>query len=531
MNLSTAPGAPLRLTKLVAITFGGFFLLGYGGMVVWGGNIHASTPIWPATAFGILMLLRQSRERRDDIVMTLAMLAAAFAASFLGGTQIALAVIYSIFNVLKVILGIALVRRMTPVRLGSRRTFWKFILAAGVAPALMAAILAASLFAATGGNYQLAAVKWFCSHLLGVCILFPFGLTVSLRQFAKLELKRRFGEALALFSAIAVTSVIAFSQAPALLFVVLVGAAAAGVRFRVMGAGAALLVISAIAFATVHTLPQAHTVAWAETLQFFLAVCSAVSVRAAMLLNERDLHVAIIERRHRRAVRASRFKSQLLAHVSHEVRSPLSAIIGFSSMLESGTLPAGRAPEFAALIGHSGELLQRLHDDLLDMSRAEAGTLSMLYERVTLHSTLKNCVDAIRLDAALGGKDVLIDTIEDTLAVKADPVRLAQILNNLIANAYKYGDNFSPIRVRASRLGDGFGRIEIVNTGPGIPAQERGAVFLPFRRSAEVGRNVPGAGLGLSIAKLLVEAQGGRIDFESDPGRQTRFWIDLPLVA
>ncbi len=80
-------------------------------------------------------------------------------------------------------------------------------------------------------------------------------------------------------------------------------------------------------------------------------------------------------------------------------------------------------------------------------------------------------------------------------------------------------------------LEDGFGRIEIVNSGPGIPASEREAVFLPFRRSADVGRRVPGAGLGLSIAKLLVEAQGGRIDFDSVPGRQTRFWIDLPLAA
>jgi signal transduction histidine kinase len=230
-------------------------------------------------------------------------------------------------------------------------------------------------------------------------------------------------------------------------------------------------------------------------------------------------------------VRASRFKSQLLAHVSHEVRSPLSAIIGFSAMLESGSLSADRAPEFAAIIAHNGELLQRLHDDLLDLSRAEAGALSIRSERVAVNPTLQSCIKAIRLDATLGGKDVLIEGVEDALAVKADPLRLAQILNNLIANAYKYGDNFSPIRIRARRLEDGFGRIEIANAGPGIPTAERQAVFLPFRRLQSVGRRVPGAGLGLSIAKLLVEAQGGRIDFESEPGRQTRFWIDLPLAA
>jgi signal transduction histidine kinase len=200
-------------------------------------------------------------------------------------------------------------------------------------------------------------------------------------------------------------------------------------------------------------------------------------------------------------------------------------------MLEKGTLSAERAPEFAAIIAHNGELLQRLHDDLLDMGRAEAGVLTMRSERVAVGRTLENCVNGIRLDATLGGKDVLVGEISDTLALQADPLRLAQILNNLIANAFKYGDNFSPIHVGARALEDGFGRIEIVNTGPGIPRGEHGAVFLPFRRSAQVGRNVPGAGLGLSIAKMLVEAQGGRIDFESVPGRQTRFWIDLPLAA
>ncbi len=125
-------------------------------------------------------------------------------------------------------------------------------------------------------------------------------------------------------------------------------------------------------------------------------MCSLLCVRVAAVLNERDLHLAIIERRHRRVVRASRFKSQLLAHVSHEVRSPLSAIIGFSSILEAGTMPADRAAEFAAIIGHNGELLQRLHADLLDMSRAEAGHLSLKPERVAVGSTLETCVNAIR---------------------------------------------------------------------------------------------------------------------------------------
>ncbi len=150
--------------------------------------------------------------------------------------------------------------------------------------------------------------------------------------------------------------------------------------------------------------------------------------------------------------------------------------------------------------------------------------------KVAVGETVRNCIGAIRLDAALGGKSLLMEEIAGDLSVQADPQRLAQIINSLIANSYKYGDNHSPIRVRASRLGDGFGRIEILNAGPGIPLRERDALFQPFGHENR-GRQVPGAGLGLSIAKMLAEKQGGRIDFESIPGRQTRFWIDLPLAA
>lgn len=463
--------------------------------------------------------------------MLCAIFAAGFIANCVGGASLVLALGFSAINVLDVLGGLLVYRRLKLSRINSATSMTKFALVVGVGPSLLGGIIAAGVIALLGGNAFLTGSQWFMANILGACILCPFGLTVSFRQFAKLRLQHRLLEAFGLFAILAMTSVLAFRYGYPAMFLALVICIAVAARFRLLGSGAALLVVSTIAFASVRTQPQAHSLAWVEVLQFYLATISIVSVRTAMLLNERDLHLAVIERRHRRVVRASRFKTQLLAHVSHEVRSPLSAIIGFSSMLESGSLSAERAPEFAAIIAHNGELLQRLHDDLLDLSRAEAGALSIQSERVVVRCSLQTCIKAIRLDASLGGKDVLIERVEDALTVRADPVRLAQILNNLIANAFKYGDNYSPIRVRACRLEDGFGRIEILNAGPGIPASERQSVFLPFQRSQVVGRRVPGAGLGLSIAKLLVEAQGGRIDFESEPGRQTRFWIDLPLAA
>ena len=510
----------------------GFFLLGYGCLLVWNASTHAPSPIWPATSFGMCMLLRQSRGWRHDASMLTAIMAAGLLANSLAGVPPGLTAGYSLINLLDIIVGVFASRHLaragnTPMRAGVQLG-----LGAGIGASLFGAALAGLLTRGIGGGGMAAAVEWFLANLLGACIVFPLGMTASLRQFAKLRLEHRFLEALGVFSLLAAMAVLAFRISPyPLQFLVLCAAMLAAARFRLMGAGAALIVISVIAFASRMPFDTHDAVINIELLQLFLAVCSIICVRTALVLNQRDLHFAVLERRRRRAVRASRFKTQLLSHVSHEVRSPLSAIIGFSGMLESGSLAADRAQEFAQVIAHNGELLLRLHDDLLDLSRAETGKLTIRTQRVDVADALKTCIGGIRLDASLGGKPVVLESMHDDLAVSADPVRLAQIINNLIANAFKYGDNHSPIRVRTQRREDGFGRIEILNAGPGILARERDTVFQPFGRGEQFGRAVPGAGLGLSISKLLVERQGGRIDFESVPGRQTSFWIDLPLAA
>ncbi len=168
----------------------------------------------------------------------------------------------------------------------------KFAFVAGVSPSLFGGLLAAGLVAVLGGNPVFTGTQWFMANLLGACIIYPFGLTISLRQFAKLKLERRFLEAFVLFAGLALTSVMAFRFGYPAMFLVLVISIATAARFRLLGAGAALLVVSTLAFSTVRIMPQAHTVAWVEVLQFYLATISAVTVRTAMLLNERDLHLA-----------------------------------------------------------------------------------------------------------------------------------------------------------------------------------------------------------------------------------------------
>ncbi len=526
---SRSPGCTYILTASIYVIFA---ILAYMGSTM-SGPAPMVAVVWPASAVGLAMLIRQSRSRTQDMWGLAATFAGGMTASMLMGHFGLRYVSYNAINTISIFLGLMAARRFRIGHMGEILPALRFGMAVIVAPSLLGAILAGVVSYVAGQAWWLENVQnWFTSNFLGYAIILPFGMAVSWRQLRKLKLERRGLEAAIVFIILTAISYYALRLAPRpMQFLVLAAAIVATVRFRMLGAGAAMFIILVIMFLS---LPQAAIptdfAQRSGIAQLFLAVCSIVTARAALMLNQRDLHVAIIERHRRRALRAARFKTQLLAHVSNEVRGPLSAIIGFSGMLESGKLPTDRATEFAHVVAHNGELLQRLHDDLEDLARAEQGALNLGAERIAVGPMLRDCIGSIRLEAALGGKPVLIETIEDNLAVAADPKRLAQILNNLIANAFKYGDNISPIRVRASRLGDGFGRIEILNAGPGISLRERQALFQPFRTDAG-GRQVPGAGLGLSIAKMLVERQGGRIDFESIPGHQTRFWIDLPLAA
>jgi signal transduction histidine kinase len=523
---NTAGAPALRFLGLVLVTYAGFVLLGYAGIFLSPARGGTEAIIWPPTAFAVVLIARFSRDRATDIAMLAAVFAAEATISFTGRTLGLLGWGLCLVTVIEVAAALFAIRKLAPKRVRDMKDAIKFGLLVMILPCALGGLLAqASIMLMGSPNWQADGMHWFSSHVLAFFIILPFGLNVSWHQIVKLNLKERWPEALLVFVILLGISLFAldYAQRPFVMLIV-PAALATTVRFRVLGAATAMFLVLAI-IVTKHDASAADITA----AQVFLAILSVITARTAMFLNERDLYVAIVERHRRRAVRASRFKNELLSHVSAEARGPLAAVIGFSGMLESGELSPGRAQEFAHIVAHNGELLQRLYGDLLDFTRADADDLSIAPEELDVAPTLKSCISAIRQEAALGGKPVVMDKVED-MVIQADPQRLSQILNNLIANSYKYGDNHSPIRVRASRLKDGFARIEISNSGPGIPMRERDTIFKPF--GSEGGcRQVPGAMLGLSIAKLLAEKQGGRIDFESIPGRQTRFWIDLPLVA
>ncbi len=512
-----------------------FFLLGYA--CIWLSRAtHDVAIIWVATAFAICFVLRNSHSWREDAWIMAGVFAGGVLANSLGGSSPLVSALFSLINVASVTTARIMTLRHPVRRFLNVLDGLKFFLLAGIIPSFVGAALAALVLLATGSvDVMFEARSWLYANLLGFLIVAPLGMTISLREIRKLKLAERKFEVALTFAILLVLTVYIYTVPPVSpLFLIVPVGIWMSFRFRLIGANAAIILISVAAFIA-HAMGMGPSRVVEEprasyALQLFLIVCVTAFVPLALFLNERDFHIALIDRRRQRATQANKFKNQLLTHVSHEVRNPLQAIIGFSSMLESGLLKPDKAPEFARLIASNGELLMRLHEDLLDFARAESGALTLTREKINAAHAL---ADAIQRSTPLTGDNsvhsLVMDNVDTDLALSADPLRLAQILNNLIDNAKKYSFEASPVLISARRLDDRYGRIEIVNYGPGIKPDHRGLVFQPFNRLGARGGN--GAGLGLSITKMLVEVHGGRIDFESTPNESTRFWVDLPLAA
>ncbi len=232
-----------------------------------------------------------------------------------------------------------------------------------------------------------------------------------------------------------------------------------------------------------------------------------------------------------RAELASQAKSRMLANMSHELRTPLNAIIGFSELLQrgvGGTLSEQQL-EFVETVLASGHHLLSLINDLLDLSKIDAGRMELKRERVELVSTALLVQQLLRPVAAAQGVDLHVDVPEALPAIDADPVRLKQIVTNLVSNGIKFTPNGGRVELRARAIDDAI-EIVVVDTGVGIRAEDLPRLFREFERLHTRSPNAPeGTGLGLALTKQLVELHGGTIEVSSEPDKGTTFTVRLPI--
>jgi signal transduction histidine kinase len=224
-------------------------------------------------------------------------------------------------------------------------------------------------------------------------------------------------------------------------------------------------------------------------------------------------------------------RAQFLAVVSHEMRTPLTSIISFSELLRGEA--AGLSPDgvrFLDIVERNADRLLRLIDDLLMLNRLEAGGLPLELTEVSLPDLAAEAVRNAGPAAAKSGVTVHLDA-DGGPEVLADPRRLAQVLDNLIGNAVKFSHVGGLVRVQL-RQARGTWRIEVSDTGIGIPASEAARLFGPFVRGSNARiAGLPGTGLGLAIVKSLVEMHGGLVRVESVLDEGTTFSVLLPAHA
>ncbi len=251
-------------------------------------------------------------------------------------------------------------------------------------------------------------------------------------------------------------------------------------------------------------------------------IVPTLSALLAMVLEHERLVAEAVQTEGLR--RSEAVKTAVLRAVSHDLRSPVTAMVAAGAAVRAPDLSPAERDELGGLVVDEGARLARLIDDLLDLSKLEAHTAAPRIVECTVEEVVDAALAAQPPDASF---EVRIDP--DVQPLRADFVQIERVLANLMENAQRYSDG-EPVVIRARPVGDRV-IIRVIDRGPGIPAAAQERIFEPFYRAEGSGETHPGSGLGLAIAKGFVEANGGRIWVESAPGGGSTFVVELPAAG
>jgi signal transduction histidine kinase/AmiR/NasT family two-component response regulator len=232
------------------------------------------------------------------------------------------------------------------------------------------------------------------------------------------------------------------------------------------------------------------------------------------------------------AEKANLAKSDFLSSMSHELRTPLSAILGFAQLMESGVPPPTISQKRSIdQILKAGWYLLVLINEILDLALIESGRLSLSLEPISLAEVMHECRAMIEAQAQKRGVSVDFPQLESRYFVNADRTRVKQVLINLLSNAIKYNRPDGTVEVRCIVGAPGRIRICVTDTGAGLPPDKMTQLFQPFNRLGQEANAEEGTGIGLVVAKRLLELMGGVIGVESTVGTGSVFWFELNLTA
>lgn len=467
------------------------------------------------------------------------------ATGFAGGNLLAgntpdLALMFTVANMVEVVLAVALIRRFLPdLNIATVSGAARFLLCAAMLPPLPAALFAAGMLnIMTGQPFATTFETWWFGHALGLAVFAPFGLVVT-KRLAGLADPRLMAEAVLLLGGLAAMVFVLFTRDVAPIpYIIVPLLLIIAVRLRIAGVTAAILITALISIiATMNGHGPLALIQGAELTervmlaQLFTATTGLPMLLVAALLEERDLFAARAAAGQDRAEKASAGKSRLLANVAHEIKSPIGGIIGIGDLWSSGQLGpvSPTQAEMAAMLVSTARQIETLTHDLLDVARAESGAVKMDLRPVDVGGLVEDVRRTVTLRPDAANLTFEVRRDGDDLVALADSVRLGQVIGNLATNAIKYGAAGGVVILRVLRVGRRI-RVEVIDRGAGISPDKQAQLFEPFNRLGLERSAIEGHGIGLTLAKRMTELQDGEIGVISAPGEGATFWIELPAA-
>lgn len=496
--------------------------------------------LWAANALAVGVWLRSGRGLGYDISFGAIIAFGVLAGQFLGRNPPQTAIMFTMANMIEIGLAVALARRFAPtLNLSTVSGASRFILCVAVVAPIGAGLLAAAgLAAMRGAPFLMSFQTWWFGHALGLAVITPFILALDWRAIRALLNPWRAAETLLLVGLLVGTCLAVYFVVDVPLgFVLIPLLIVIAARLRVLGVTAALVVVAVVAIYAVLAGVGPGSRAIEDLAQRALFAQAAILfglvpiVLVASLLEERDRLSARAKAGQARAEEASAAKSRLLANVAHEIKSPIAGVIGIGDLWQTGQLgPVTETQkEMAGMLVKTARQVEALSHDLLDVARAESGAVKVELRPTDVPGVLEDVRRATALRPQSRSLSLKLVCEGDGLIAIADSQRLAQVVDNLATNAVKYAAAGGEVVFRASRVHDGV-RIEVIDCGPGIAPEKLAQLFEPFNRLGLERSAVEGHGIGLALARRLVELQGGSIGVHSTLGRGSTFWIELPAA-
>jgi CheY-like chemotaxis protein len=226
---------------------------------------------------------------------------------------------------------------------------------------------------------------------------------------------------------------------------------------------------------------------------------------------------------------ASKHKSEFLANMSHEIRTPMNAILGMADVLADSPLTVEQH-EYVEVFRRAGDALLSLLNDILDLSKVEAGRMELEHSTFSVRSALEYGISMVRERASAHGIEVGLDVDQGVETLDSDELRFKQVLLNLLSNAVKFTPDGGHVRVVATRDG-GEVAVTVTDDGAGIPPEDRERIFESFQQGRRGAQSEEGTGLGLTLCRRIVALLGGRMWLETELGKGSTFGFTVPLIG